>query len=43
VSGTLSYQGSQCEWKINAGGFGWITCEDREWYFGCDDCDDFDF
>jgi hypothetical protein len=43
VSGAMSYQGSQCEWEINAGGFGSITCEDREWYFGCDDCEDFDF
>ena len=39
--GELRYKGELCSWRIYASGIGNFSCEQKEWYFACDDgCDD---
>jgi hypothetical protein len=40
IEGPLIYKGKPCEWEIRAGATGSIKCNDKVWYFACDDCDD---
>lgn len=40
IEGPLIYKGEPCEWEIRAGATGSIKCNDKEWYFACEDCDD---
>jgi hypothetical protein len=40
IEGPLTYEQEACYWEIQAGATGSIKCNDREWYFVCDNCDD---
>lgn len=40
IEGPLTYNDEPCEWQIRAGATGSINCNDKVWYFVCDNCDD---
>ena len=40
IEGPLTYKEEPCSWEIRAGATGLINCNDRVWYFVCDNCDD---
>ena len=40
IEGPLIYKEEPCEWEIRAGATGSIKCNDKIWYFVCDNCDD---
>lgn len=40
IEGSLIYKKEPCRWEIRAGATGSINCNDKVWYFVCDNCDD---
>lgn len=40
IEGPLTYKKEPCKWEIRAGATGLIKCNDKVWYFVCDNCDD---